>query len=910
MNPRKVVVTVHGIRTFGQWQDRLKALIQAANPTVLVENYGYGYFSVIAFVIPIFRWLAVRSFRNRLRALTKAHPGASFSFVAHSFGTHLVAHALRGMKPDERPDIEVLILSGSVLKSTFDWTRMMGSDPPGKGEIRRVVNDCGLNDSVLILSQAAVLFTGMAGRVGFYGFTGSDLLNRFFPGGHSHYFMPPSSDRDAFMRRYWVPLLADGAPPEAGGEIPAANALKGVEYALFRIADPVKMAMYGLLGFILVNYAYLEPRAAARLEQGRQEYGAAATQMASDRTVPDAFSSIASIVDRGLLPQGGDYRHALMLARFALQRLTPAAEAIERVPPGRIFSWSDFNYLKANSPVRVAVDTPIAFVRDDGLNRLIVVDRNSTVTIMDTTDGHILAQLQPDDEGEVSSEVVVQRLKATPTQYIVSFKTKFANDEDSTSQKLRIELAGHVEMINTRDSAADVDALPVLSPDCAWVLQTQDDDEAASDGTSPENAADCVEAIPSQSISSLPFPLARAEAHLWTAQAPSTPAAASEPDCLFADRAAFPAGIRSDPDKIDFSQLTDRDGAPPSESVVNAFINWDLDACFFDFEGPDERHFLAKLAVTGQWNYSWIVCAMNDAVSVSRCVSMELNWDASGRLWLSPDKRFLAIADRGLFYRPAWGMIDLATMTPRFPDRSSSNRTIAMTFVGTDLIVVSPARAASGGVEVWAYRTDQAAMLRARRVFPFPDGFSVGEEQANDTTAKTVLFESDGNVVLATAFGQVAALTLESYSFLPRWVERLVERVTGPRPSSDAIATPWSIAETGLDPKGPVTIAISPNRDVLAIAGGSSLRLIQAADGRFLTSAMDVSGLPGCSGPIESIVVRDDLSVSAKTADCVANRAAPPSVGDTEAALADPSNYLGGGTPLRKQLPGEVAAKP
>jgi hypothetical protein len=36
-------------------------------PAVGFKNYSYGYFSVIAFIIPIFRWLAVRSFRRRLR---------------------------------------------------------------------------------------------------------------------------------------------------------------------------------------------------------------------------------------------------------------------------------------------------------------------------------------------------------------------------------------------------------------------------------------------------------------------------------------------------------------------------------------------------------------------------------------------------------------------------------------------------------------------------------------------------------------------------------------------------------------------------------------------------------------------------------------------------------------------------
>jgi predicted alpha/beta hydrolase family esterase len=198
---KRIVVTVHGIRTFGQWQVRLRNLIKAADPDAVVVAYEYGYFSVLAFIVPIFRWLAVRAFRNKTRALARDYPGARFSFVAHSFGTHIVAHGLRNLRTDA-PPIDTIILCGSVLRSQFDWDKFLARIPA-----RRVVNDCGVNDSVLVLSQLVVLFTGMAGRVGFYGFSGGTVFNRFFAGGHSHYFQPAGSDPDAFMRRNWLKLL-------------------------------------------------------------------------------------------------------------------------------------------------------------------------------------------------------------------------------------------------------------------------------------------------------------------------------------------------------------------------------------------------------------------------------------------------------------------------------------------------------------------------------------------------------------------------------------------------------------------------------------------------------------------------------------------------------------------------------
>jgi hypothetical protein len=48
-----LIITVHGIRTFGQWQERLERLVTESTNLDDVEfiNYKYGYFSVLAFII-------------------------------------------------------------------------------------------------------------------------------------------------------------------------------------------------------------------------------------------------------------------------------------------------------------------------------------------------------------------------------------------------------------------------------------------------------------------------------------------------------------------------------------------------------------------------------------------------------------------------------------------------------------------------------------------------------------------------------------------------------------------------------------------------------------------------------------------------------------------------------------------
>jgi hypothetical protein len=61
---KHVVVTVHGIRTFGQWQERLEELLHIDTDDIKVLHYKFGRFSVIAFLIPFLRWLATRQFRK------------------------------------------------------------------------------------------------------------------------------------------------------------------------------------------------------------------------------------------------------------------------------------------------------------------------------------------------------------------------------------------------------------------------------------------------------------------------------------------------------------------------------------------------------------------------------------------------------------------------------------------------------------------------------------------------------------------------------------------------------------------------------------------------------------------------------------------------------------------------------
>src|ERR1700733_7120018 len=90
----QVIITVHGIRTFGQWQERLGSLLLKAGSRAQILHFKYGYFSSIAFLFPIARYLQILAFARYLTEIRNAYPRARIDLVSHSFGTYVVAGAI------------------------------------------------------------------------------------------------------------------------------------------------------------------------------------------------------------------------------------------------------------------------------------------------------------------------------------------------------------------------------------------------------------------------------------------------------------------------------------------------------------------------------------------------------------------------------------------------------------------------------------------------------------------------------------------------------------------------------------------------------------------------------------------------------------------------------------------------
>ena len=164
--------------------------------------------------------------------------------MAHSFGTYLAAAALPYL-PEGRK-IHTVIFAGSVLRPSFPWYKYLQARAVG-----RLVNECGWDDTVLVLCQSTALLMGMAGRIGFHGMISEHFINRYYRFGHGGYFDP----RRQLMREQWVPLLTTDDPVTYHDERPPLTALGGAKLFLLSNMQFIKMAG----AFVLLMMAVLIP---------------------------------------------------------------------------------------------------------------------------------------------------------------------------------------------------------------------------------------------------------------------------------------------------------------------------------------------------------------------------------------------------------------------------------------------------------------------------------------------------------------------------------------------------------------------------------------------------------------------------------------------------------------------------
>lgn len=234
-------ITVHGIRTRGTWQEDLNKIINTASNTVSFESYKFGYFTILSFMVPFLRNLRVKYFFEELKGLKLE--GRDVYIFSHSFGTYIVVKALEKIiKNKIEFNLKLLVLSGSVLPSNYSFKKILDNFES------TVVNDCGCNDRILLLSEALVPNTGMAGRVGFHGLNNDRFVNRFFKGGHSHYF----DKSDYFMEKYWLPLFSIPTSLNAIDERTDRMFVSGIGEKLISLLGKTKELIYLTLISLLI----------------------------------------------------------------------------------------------------------------------------------------------------------------------------------------------------------------------------------------------------------------------------------------------------------------------------------------------------------------------------------------------------------------------------------------------------------------------------------------------------------------------------------------------------------------------------------------------------------------------------------------------------------------------------------
>lgn len=197
-NKNVALLSVHGIRTFGRWQEDLYKLCDESGDfdTFTTISYKFPLFSTTSFLFPSKRDLKVEEFKINLIKFLRKNRTRRIVFVAHSFGTYVLINAIKNLEDKSLlRELDLIILCGSVLLPSFDFECL------GLDDNVSIINECGVNDIPLAINEALIPKVGLAGVIGFNGFSGLNVINRYHIGGHGCFF------KVKFMHDNWLPVL-------------------------------------------------------------------------------------------------------------------------------------------------------------------------------------------------------------------------------------------------------------------------------------------------------------------------------------------------------------------------------------------------------------------------------------------------------------------------------------------------------------------------------------------------------------------------------------------------------------------------------------------------------------------------------------------------------------------------------
>lgn len=153
----RVVFVIHGIRDEGHWTQKIASRARQifaeqdgkSRDQIEVVTSSYGYFPMLHFLMARKRREKIHWLVEEYMEARRRYPNAKFSFIGHSNGTYLAAHALKHYKNLE---FERLAFAGSVVSSRFRWKDL-------SGQVGQVLNYAATADWVVaVFPQIADVF--------------------------------------------------------------------------------------------------------------------------------------------------------------------------------------------------------------------------------------------------------------------------------------------------------------------------------------------------------------------------------------------------------------------------------------------------------------------------------------------------------------------------------------------------------------------------------------------------------------------------------------------------------------------------------------------------------------------------------------------------------------------------------
>ena len=235
---KPLVLTVHGIRTFGHWQKTIGELLSRIDFHAV--SVDYGYFGLPKFIPSFLRRKQVEWFVDEYDRICKVnHEYLSVSgalkypsVVAHSFGTYLVAQAMLKY-PQVR--FNKVILAASILPSDFPWEELILRE-----QCQQIRHEYGGRDRWAGMARFLAKDVGDGGVTGYGGSLGNRFVEICRPlFNHGDYFHP------SYMETQWLPFLSD----VANYEIVQGAQIKSIEefLSIAKYTTEIDHLVYGEL---------------------------------------------------------------------------------------------------------------------------------------------------------------------------------------------------------------------------------------------------------------------------------------------------------------------------------------------------------------------------------------------------------------------------------------------------------------------------------------------------------------------------------------------------------------------------------------------------------------------------------------------------------------------------------------